>query len=50
VCWNNSKQRWIAQIKIDYKNKTIGQYIDKQDAINARLKAEAELPITIYPR
>ena len=44
------KKRWVAQIKINYKSKILGQYINKQDAIDARLKAEAELPITIYPR
>lgn len=36
------KNKWVAQITIDYKTKRIGGFNDKNDAITARLKAEKE--------
>lgn len=42
VNWNEEKQKWVATI---YKGKRYyyGSYIDKVDAIKARLRAEKEL-------
>lgn len=34
--------RWIAQITINYKNKCVGIYKSKEDAVRARLRAEKE--------
>lgn len=41
VTYDNSRNKWVAQITVDYKNKVIGRYIDREDAIKARLEAEA---------
>lgn len=40
VSWDKSKGKWVVQIQIDGKNKHIGRYASKKDAINARIKAE----------
>ena len=40
VFWNKATKRWQAGIKIKGKNIYLGRYVDKQDAINARLEAE----------
>ena len=42
VYWDNQKNKWKATIWINYKNKYLGRYLDKDDAIRARLKAEAK--------
>lgn len=43
VSWDNSRQRWAARIKINYKEIFIGRFENKDDAIVARLKKEKEL-------
>ena len=42
VTRDNRRNKWIAQIGINYKTKFLGYFIDKEDAIRARLKAEKE--------
>lgn len=42
VCWNKSNQKWFARIKVNGKEKYLGNYTNKEDAIKARLKAENE--------
>lgn len=42
VYWDNQKNKWKATIWVNYKNKYLGRYLDKDDAIRARLKAEAK--------
>lgn len=42
VTYDNSRNKWVAQITVDYQNKVIGRYIDKEDAIKARLEAETK--------
>src|SRR5690606_11618117 len=42
VSWHNQDRRWIAYITINGKFKRLGGFINKDDAIAARLKAEAE--------
>lgn len=42
VHWDKNKEKWIAQINIDHKRTQIGSFNIKQDAIMARLKAEAK--------
>lgn len=43
VVWQKSRNKWRAQIKVIGKQITIGEFTDKQDAINARLKKEKEI-------
>ena len=42
VSWESDRQRWKASIKIDKKDKRLGCFINKDDAIKARLEAEAK--------
>jgi hypothetical protein len=36
VTWNKLRQKWVAQLTIDGRNKSLGYFIHKQDAITAR--------------
>ena len=40
VIWHNQSNKWMAYIKVDYKFKNLGYFDDKEDAIEARRKAE----------
>ena len=40
VEWSNKRQRWIAKIHIDRKMKYLGSFVNKEDAVKARLQAE----------
>lgn len=40
VSWEKSRQKWKAQIKVNYKAMSLGRYDDKEEAIKARLEAE----------
>ena len=42
VSWIEKSQRWIARIMVNGKNIHIGSFLNKEDAIVARLKAELE--------
>lgn len=42
VSWNKEKNKWVAFININGKMFAIGRYVDKADAIKARLQAEAQ--------
>lgn len=42
VSWNSWKQKWAVYINIDKKCSYLGDYIDKNDAIIARLTAEKQ--------
>ena len=42
VFWHASKQRWIAVVTINKKRKEIGRFKNKENAIHARLRAEAQ--------
>lgn len=42
VTWDKNKQKWVAQITVDYKNITIGRFANKNEAVKARLSAEAK--------
>lgn len=35
VCWDKSRNKWMASIKRDGKNINLGRFSEKQDAINA---------------
>lgn len=40
VTWDKSKNKWTAQITVNYKNIHLGRYDKIEDAIKARQKAE----------
>lgn len=40
VAWDKSKNSWVAYINIDKKLTKLGTFINKEDAIKARLRAE----------
>ncbi len=41
VTWDKQNKKWVAQIKIPGKTvKKLGRFIEKKDAIDARVKAE----------
>lgn len=42
VSWDKECCKWLAYIKVNKTRKNLGRYIDKQDAIKARLQAEAK--------
>lgn len=42
VTWDKSRSKWSANIIVDKKHKTLGRFKNKNDAINARLEAEAK--------
>lgn len=42
VGWRNREQKWCSYIQIDGKTKSLGYYNHKDDAIQARLNAEAK--------
>lgn len=42
VSWNKRQQKWTASIQVNNKRIHLGYFIDKQDAIYARKKAEEE--------
>lgn len=40
VCWRKRNQKWRAYITVNHKRIELGDYINKEDAIEARKKAE----------
>lgn len=40
VSWNNRDNRWVAQIGFNKKNIHLGNFVNFEDAVNARKKAE----------
>lgn len=42
VQWNVRVKRWIALVIVNKKRVHLGSYVEKQDAIDARIKANAE--------
>lgn len=38
--WDKSNNKWLAQIQVDGKNKHLGLFVEKQDAINAHQAAK----------
>lgn len=40
VCWDKSRNKWMAHIKLNGKNKNLGRFNKIEDAIKARKKAE----------
>ena len=42
VCWATRDKRWIANIKVNRKNKCLGYFTDFNEAVAARKAAEIE--------
>lgn len=42
VSWSRTSNKWIVQISKDHKTKTVGAYVNKEDAIKSRLEAELQ--------
>ena len=42
VSFINNRNMWVAQITVNYKNMNLGYFINKEDAIRTRLRAEKE--------
>lgn len=42
VSWNKDRNKWNSAIQVDGKVLSLGRYVNKEDAIIARLKAEAK--------
>lgn len=42
VTYGKREKKWIAQIVVNYKNIRLGYFTNKEDAVKARLQAEAE--------
>lgn len=40
VYWSNTYNRWMSRVKVDGKNIHLGSFVNKEDAIIARLKGE----------
>ena len=40
VCWDNAQQKWMANISVNNKNKFLGRFDSKEEAIQARADAE----------
>lgn len=40
VCWHKKGGKWHAQIKVNYKNISLGLYDDIKDAVTARKEAD----------
>lgn len=43
VCWDKSKQRWVAEIWFQRKRYKLGKYNDFKEAVNVRKSAEEKL-------
>ncbi len=42
VCWNKTNNKWRSYITINYERKTLGMFLNKEDAIRSRLQAEKQ--------
>lgn len=40
VSWDSSRNKWMAHIKLNGKNKTLGRFLNFEDAVKARKQAE----------
>lgn len=40
IWFNKLRGKWVAEIKVDYKKRSLGHYLDFDDAVCARLAAE----------
>lgn len=40
VIWDKENDKWLSYIRVNNKHKNLGRFVDKNDAIKARLQAE----------
>jgi len=40
VYWSNTRNKWVAEIKVDYKKVHLGVFVEKKEAVAARQTAE----------
>ena len=50
VFWNTKRPAWVAYITTNYKQVILGRFKTKEEAIEARLKAEKDLNIFVGER
>jgi HNH endonuclease len=43
VCWDSTRQKWMATIQFNKKPRRLGRFVDLEEAIAARERAEVEL-------
>lgn len=48
VRWREERRRWVAQIRVGYRNHVIGSFATKDEAIAARRAAERNMVSSIY--
>ena len=48
VLWRAERSKWVAQIRVGYRNHVLGSFPTKQEAIDARRKAEQAMVSSIY--
>jgi len=42
VCWDKSRSKWVAYIRVQGKRISLGRYADKEEAIQVRKEAEEQ--------
>ena len=50
VCYSKSKKKWVAYIKLQYKHISLGTFKTKEEAVQARLKAEQQYYIPLIDK
>jgi hypothetical protein len=48
VRWRQERGRWVAQIRVGYRNHVIGSFLSKDEAVAARRRAEQAMVSSIY--
>ena len=48
VRWRAERNRWVAQIRVGYRNHVIGTFLSKDEAVLARQQAERNMVSSIY--
>lgn len=48
VRWRHERNRWVAQIRVGYRNHVIGSFLSKDEAVFARRQAEQTMMSSIY--
>ena len=48
VRWRKDRNRWCAQIRVGYKVHALGSFTSKEEAVEARRKAEQAMMASIY--
>lgn len=46
VSWDSARQRWVARIMVDGRYRTLGRYVNKEDAVAVAQRARLNLGFT----